>query len=68
MRPILTATCLTILLLGGWANAADPAQNEKAAKGKAEVLEEKASALGSKALPTSAAHHQAPSTVGRSDR
>ena len=53
MRQLWTATCLTILLLGGVANAADQAQKEKA-KGKAEVLEEKASAKGSKALPTPA--------------
>jgi spore germination cell wall hydrolase CwlJ-like protein len=38
----------------GLANAADQAQNEEAAKGKAEVLEEKASAEGSKELPTPA--------------
>jgi len=38
----------------GLANAADQAQNEEAAKAKAEVLEEKASAEGSKELPTPA--------------
>jgi len=38
----------------GLANAADQAQNEEAAKAKAEVLEEKASAEGSKELPTQA--------------
>jgi spore germination cell wall hydrolase CwlJ-like protein len=38
----------------GLANAADQDQNQEAAKGKAEVLEEKASAEGSKALPTAA--------------
>jgi spore germination cell wall hydrolase CwlJ-like protein len=38
----------------GLANAADQAQNEEAAKGKAEVLEDKASAAGSKELPTPA--------------
>ena len=54
MRKIWAATCLTILLLGGMANAADQAKKEKAAKGKAEVLEEKASALGSKKQPTPA--------------
>ena len=54
IRQIWTATCLSILLLVGLANAADQGQKEKAAKGKAEVLEEKASALGSKKLPTPA--------------
>jgi len=38
----------------GLANAADQAQNEEAAKGKAEVLEEKASAEGSKTQPAQA--------------
>jgi len=38
----------------GLANAADQAQNEEAAKAKAEVLEQKASAEGSKELPTQA--------------
>ena len=38
----------------GLANAADQTQKEEAAKGKAEVLEEKASAEGSKMLPTQA--------------
>jgi hypothetical protein len=50
--------CLTTLLLVGLADAADQAQKEEAAKGKgkgkAEVLEEKALAEGSKALPTPA--------------
>jgi len=57
MRQIWAATCLTTLLLVGLANAADQAQKAEAAnaKGKAEVLEEKASAEGSKALPTPAA-------------
>ena len=54
MRQILAATCLTTFLLVGLANAADQAQNEEAAKGKAEVLEEKASAEGSKMPPTPA--------------
>jgi len=54
MRQIWAVTCLTTLLLVGLAGAADQAQNEEAAKGKAEVLEEKASAEGSKALPTAA--------------
>ena len=54
MRQILAVTCLSIFILVGLANAADQAQKEEAAKGKAEVLEEKASAEGSKALPTPA--------------
>ena len=54
MRQIWAVTCLTAFLLVGLANAADQAQNEEAAKGKAEVLEEKASAEGSKELPTQA--------------
>ena len=56
MRQIWAAACLTIFLLVGLANAADQSQKKEAAngKGKAEVLEEKASAEGSKALPTTA--------------
>jgi spore germination cell wall hydrolase CwlJ-like protein len=56
MRQIWAATYLSIFLLVGLANAADRAQKEEAAnaKGKAEVLEEKASAEGSKTLPTQA--------------
>ena len=54
MRQIWAATCLMTFLLVGLANAADQAQKEEAAKGKAEVLEEKASAKGSKTLPTRA--------------
>ena len=56
MRLIWPATCLTIVLLLGLANAADQALKEEAvqAKGKAEVLEEKASDEGSKTLPTPA--------------
>ena len=54
MRQIWAVTCLTAFLLVGLANAADQAQNEEAAKGKAEVLEEKASAEGSKMQPTPA--------------
>ena len=54
MRQIWVVTCLTAFLLVGLANAADQAQNEEAAKAKAEVLEEKASAEGSKELPTQA--------------
>ena len=52
MRQIWAATCLTTFLLVGLANATDQAQKEEAAKGKAEVLEEKASAEGTKALPS----------------
>jgi spore germination cell wall hydrolase CwlJ-like protein len=52
MRQIWAATCLTTLLLVGLANAADQAQKQEAAKGKAEVLEEKASAEGTKKLPS----------------
>jgi spore germination cell wall hydrolase CwlJ-like protein len=56
MRQIWAATCLTIFLLVGLANAAEQAHKEEAAeaKSKAEVLEEKASAEGSKTLPTPA--------------
>ena len=54
MRQIWAATCLTTFLLVGLANAADQAQKAEAAKGKAEVLEQKASAEGSKTLPTPA--------------
>ena len=56
MRQIWAAAFLTTFLLVGLANAADQSQKEEAAKGKgkAEVLEEKASAEGSKALPTPA--------------
>ena len=52
MRQIWGAACLTIFLLVGHATAADQTQKAEAAKGKAEVLEEKSSAEGSKALPT----------------
>ena len=52
MRKIWAVTCLTASLLVGLANAADQDQNQEAAKGKAEVLEEKASAEGTKALPS----------------
>ncbi len=52
MRQVWGAACLTIFLLVGQATAADQAQKAEAAKGKAEVLEEKSSADGSKALPT----------------
>ena len=54
MRQMWVVTCLTAFLLVGLANAADQAQNEEAAKAKAEVLEQKASAEGSKELPTQA--------------
>ncbi len=42
MRQIWAATCLATFLLLGLAIAADQVQKEEAAKGKAEVLEEKA--------------------------
>lgn len=54
MRQIWGAACLTIFLLVGHATAADQAQKAEAAKGKAEVLEEKSSSEGSKTLPTQA--------------
>jgi len=54
MRQMWVVTCLTAFILVGLANAADQAQNEEAAKAKAEVLEQKASAEGSKELPTQA--------------
>jgi len=54
MRQMWVVTCLTAFILVGLANAADQAQNEEAAKAKAEVLEQKASAEGSKELPTPA--------------
>jgi hypothetical protein len=52
--PLRKASCLTTFLLAGLADAAAQAQKGVAAKGKAEVLKQKASAEGSKALPTSA--------------
>jgi len=52
MRQIWGVAWLMIFLLVGQATAADQAQNAEGAKGKAEVLEEKASAEGSKGLPT----------------
>jgi spore germination cell wall hydrolase CwlJ-like protein len=54
MRQIWTAACIAIFILAGLANAADQDQKEQAAnaKGKGEILEEKASAEGSKTLPT----------------
>ena len=51
MRQIWAATYLSIFLLVGSANAADQAPKEEV-KDKAEVLADKASAKGSKALPT----------------
>jgi len=54
MRQLWIATCFAAFLLVGLANAADQAQMEETAKDKAEVLEEKASAEGSKTLPTPA--------------
>jgi hypothetical protein len=52
MRKIWAAACFAAYLLVGLANAADQAQEEATAKGKAQVLEQKASAEGSKTLPT----------------
>jgi spore germination cell wall hydrolase CwlJ-like protein len=52
MRQIWAATFLATFLLVGLANATDQVQKEEAAKGKAEVLEEKASAEGTKTLPS----------------
>jgi spore germination cell wall hydrolase CwlJ-like protein len=52
MRQIWAATFLTTFLLVGLANATDQAQKEETAKGKAEVLEEKASAEGTKTVPS----------------
>src|SRR5512137_2950548 len=54
MRNIWAAACLSAYLLTGVANAAEKAQDEATAKGKAEVLEQKASSEGSKATPTAA--------------
>jgi len=71
MRRIWPATCLTIVLLLGLANAADQALKEEAVKArdKAEVLEEKASGEGSKTLPTPGRdHHETPSAISRPDR
>jgi spore germination cell wall hydrolase CwlJ-like protein len=60
MRRMRAAICLLTFLMVASANAADQAQKEEAAKGKAEVLEEKASAAGSKMLPTPAEKITAP--------
>ncbi len=54
MRQIWAATCLSIFLWVGMANAADQVQKDEAAKGKAKVLEEKASFEGSKTKPSPA--------------
>jgi spore germination cell wall hydrolase CwlJ-like protein len=54
MRQIGAATCLSIFLLVGLANATDQAQKEEAAEGQAKVLEQKASFEGSKTKPTPA--------------
>jgi len=52
MGQIWGTACLAIFLLVGQAAAAEKAQKAAAAKSKAEVLEEKSSAEGSKELPT----------------
>jgi len=54
MRQIWGCDLSYVIPSGGLGNAADQTQKEEAAKGKAEVLEEKASAKGSKTLPTPA--------------
>jgi spore germination cell wall hydrolase CwlJ-like protein len=54
MRQIWAAICLSTFLLVGLANPADQPQKEEAAKGKAKVLEKKASPEGNKTLPTPA--------------
>ena len=54
MRQSWAVACLTIFLLVGQASAADQAEKADAAKSKAGVLEEKASAKGGKALPARA--------------
>jgi spore germination cell wall hydrolase CwlJ-like protein len=56
MNKIFISIVLGMVLtsLVGLANAADQAQKEEAAKGKAKVLEEKATPEGSKTLPTTA--------------
>ena len=56
MRQIWAAAFLTTFLLVGLANAAEQTQREEAAnaKGKAEVLEQRASGEGNKTLPTAA--------------
>lgn len=54
MRQSGAVACLTIFLLVGQASAADQAEKAEAAKSKAGVLEEKASAKGGKALPAPA--------------
>jgi spore germination cell wall hydrolase CwlJ-like protein len=56
MRQIWAAACLAIFILVGLVNAADHGQKEQAAaaKDKGALLEEKASAEGSKTQPTSA--------------
>ena len=54
MRQIRAAACIATFFLVSLANAADQAHQEETAKGKAEVLEEKASGEGSKTLPTPA--------------
>jgi len=54
MRLSGTVACLTLFLLVGLASAADQAEQADAAKSKAGMLEEKASAKGGKALPVPA--------------
>ena len=54
MRPSWAVACLTTCLLGGQASGADQAEKADAAKSKAGVLEEKASATGGTARPAPA--------------
>jgi spore germination cell wall hydrolase CwlJ-like protein len=54
MRQIRAAACVTIFFLLSLANATGQAQQEETARGKAEVLEQKASSEGSKTIPTAA--------------
>ena len=54
MRKSWAVACLTIFLLGGQAGAADQAEKAEAAKSKAGVLEEKASATGGTVRPAPA--------------
>ena len=54
MRQSWAVACLTLFLLAGQASAADQAEKADAAKSKAGVLEEKASAKGGQAPPAPA--------------
>jgi spore germination cell wall hydrolase CwlJ-like protein len=54
MRQIIAAACIGTFFLLSLANAAGQAQQEETARGKAEVLEQKASGEGNKTIPTAA--------------